>query len=202
MTSAPVDQLADAMDLTGGLVAGVRPDQWGLDTPCSGWSVRDLVNHLVVGHRRFACFVRGEPAPSLDVDHLGEDAVAAYRTTADELLEAFRQEGALDRIVTVPIGPVPGIVALHLRLVEALVHGWDLASATGQPTSFPDDMVEQALAFTADSLTAIPPGRTPFGSPQPAPDEAPTIDRLAALLGRPVDVEAGAGRSVVLPPPA
>jgi uncharacterized protein (TIGR03086 family) len=155
--------------------------------------VRDVVNHLVVGHRRFVSFLRGEPPVSPDVDQLGDDPVAAYRSSAGELLDAFREAGALERIVTVPIGPVPGSVALQLRLVEALVHGWDLATATGQPARFPDDMVERALAFTREHLSAIPPGRTPFGSPRFASDEAPPIDRLAALLGRAVDAEPGSG---------
>src|SRR5436309_2425188 len=123
MTQRPVDQLADALDLTGDLVAGVGADQWADPTPCAGWTVSDLVNHLVCGHRAFAASVRGEPMPAPG-DHLGDDPVAAYDTSAAELAEAFRRPGAVENVVTVPIGPVPGMVALHLRLVEALVHGW------------------------------------------------------------------------------
>jgi uncharacterized protein (TIGR03086 family) len=76
-------------------------------------------------------------------------------------------------------------VALHLRLTELLVHGWDLAHATGQPTTgLPDDLAEQELAFSRVQLERIPPDRSPFAPPQPIDDAAPAIDRLAALLGR------------------
>ena len=83
-----------------------------------------------------------------------------------------------------PFGTVPGAVALHLRLTEVLVHGWDLAQATGQVAAFPQDLAEQELAFTRDALGALPPGRSPFAPPTPAPDTAPALDRLAACLGR------------------
>jgi uncharacterized protein (TIGR03086 family) len=90
----------------------------------------------------------------------------------------------LERSVTVPFGTIPGIVALHLRMTELLVHGWDLARATGQRPAFPDDLAEQELAFTRSKLTDIPPDRSPFGPPQPVADDAAAIDRLAACLGR------------------
>jgi uncharacterized protein (TIGR03086 family) len=90
-----------------------------------------------------------------------------------------------ERMVTVPAGTVPGAVALHLRLTELLVHGWDLARATGQPTTgLPEDLAEQELAFSQVQLGRIPPDRSPFAPPQPADDAAPAVDRLAALLGR------------------
>ena len=80
---------------------------------------------------------------------------------------------------------VPAAVALHLRLTELLVHGWDLAIATGQPTvGLPEDVAEQELAFSRHQLTQLPPGRMPFAPPQPVDQDAPAIDRLAALLGR------------------
>lgn len=100
---------------------------------------------------------------------------------------AFGQPGALERVITVPAGTVPGSVALHLRLTELLVHGWDLARATGQSvTGLPADLAEQELAFSRAQLDRMPRDRRPFASPpQPVTDGAPAVDRLAALLGRP-----------------
>jgi uncharacterized protein (TIGR03086 family) len=110
------------------------------------------------------------------------------------MLAAFRQPGALGRIVTVPFGKVPGIVALNLRVTEALVHGWDLAMATSQPARFPADLAEEALVFCRDKLGDVPPDRRPFAPPQPVADDAPAIDRLAACLGRDVSRWATATR--------
>ncbi len=102
------------------------------------------------------------------------------------LLSAFGQPGALDRIVTIPFGTVPGAVALHVRLTELLVHGWDIAQATSQRTDFPEELAEEELAFSKAALEAVPPGRSPFAAPQPVPEGAPALDRLVAVLGREV----------------
>jgi uncharacterized protein (TIGR03086 family) len=97
---------------------------------------------------------------------------------------AFRAPGVLERPVTVPFGTVPGAVALHLRIVEVLVHGWDLARGTGRTVSFPDDVVEQEIAFSRRALPMIPPERAPFAAPRPVAGDAAPLDRLVALLGR------------------
>jgi uncharacterized protein (TIGR03086 family) len=194
--TAPVDDLAAALAGTEQLVATLGPEDWGLPTPCTSWSVRDVVNHLVGGNLLFTRVLGGEPPPPREelvaasrTDRLGDDAVGAYRDSAASLLEAFRAEGVPDRVVTVPAGTFPGIGALHLRTVEALVHGWDVAQGTGRPLAFPDELVENELAFTRATLSKLPPrpeGQGPFGAPQPVADDAPALDRLAALLGRPV----------------
>jgi uncharacterized protein (TIGR03086 family) len=190
-TSAPLEQLRTALTATGGLVAAVAPGQWTAPTPCSDWTVRDLVDHVVFGNRLFAAVLGGEPMPPMPEvlrrqaeDHLGDDAAAAYDAAADELLTACAAEGALDQLVRVPIGEVPGALALHLRVVEALVHGWDLARATGTRLEVPAELVEGELAFTRARLGDLPPGRTPFGPAQPVADDASPLDRLAAALGR------------------
>lgn len=199
MAATSTDQLAEALDATGGLVAGIRDDQWTDATPCDEWNVRQLLNHLVAGNRLFARSVRGEAAPPdlaswATSDMLGDDAADAYRKAATELVEAFARPGALEQTVAVPIGEIPGMVALNLRIVEALVHGWDLATATGQAAPHHDEaLAEQALAFTEAALSDIPPDRRPFGPPQPVEDGAPALDRLAARLGREVPARGNGG---------
>jgi uncharacterized protein (TIGR03086 family) len=161
--------------------------RWADPTPCPGWTVRDLVAHLVTGNARFAGeFGSGYQPPDGQDLAAGTDLLIAYRDSAAALLDAIGQPGAIDQIVTVPFGTVPGIVALHLRITEVLVHGWDLATATGQLVTFSEDVAEQELAFSRDKLSEIPPGRRPFAPPQPVADDAPAIDRLAACLGRTV----------------
>ena len=192
MSTTDVDRLADALDLTLPLVAATRDEQWSAATPCTEWSVHDLVNHLVAGNLMFAALLGGERLPppgtptSWSGDQLGDQPAAAFRASADAVVAAFAQPGVLEREVTVPFGTVPGVVAFHLRLTEVLVHGWDLARATGQTVTFPDDVVEQELDFTRTALPDVPSTRRPFAAPQDVPDDAPALDRLAALLGRAV----------------
>ena len=195
----PVSHLSAALDTTGQVLDGVGGQQWDGPTPCPDWDVRALASHVVTGNLRFAGALAGQPAeadpPPADPAPAGASLPQAYRESAAALLAAFREPGALERTVTVPFGTVPGMVALHLRVTELLVHGWDLARATGQAVAFPEEAAAAELDFTARMLPQVPPDRSPFGPPQPAAPDAPAIDRLAALLGRRVDGPAPAAGS-------
>jgi uncharacterized protein (TIGR03086 family) len=191
VTDALLHSLATALDGTGRLVDAVTGEQWGLPTPCSDWTVRQLVNHVVGGNRLFTRVLSAEPLPPRDQlgrraaeDQLGADPAAAYAATSAELLAALRAPGVLEGTYTVPAATLPGPAIVHLRTVETLVHGWDLARAIDRPAPFPEDLAEGELAFSRDLLGRIPEGRHPFGPSQPVDDDAPAIDRLAALLGR------------------
>jgi uncharacterized protein (TIGR03086 family) len=185
MTTEPVDQLSAALNATGQVIAGVAGEQWAHPTPCPEWNVRDLVTHLITGNSMFASILHGAPpAAAQHIYRCDNDLLSAYHDSAGLLLTAFRSPGVLERVFTVPFGSVPGIVALHLRITEVLVHGWDLARATGRPATFPEDLADQELTFSRGKLAEIPPDRSPFASPQPVADDAPAIDRLAACLGR------------------
>ena len=191
MTDALLHPLATALDGTGRLVAAVTEEQWALPTPCSDWTVRQLVNHVVGGNRLFTRVLSGEPLPPRDQlgaraaeDQLGTDPAAAYAGSAADLLSALRAPGVLAGTYTVPAATLPGPAIVHLRTVETLVHGWDLARATDRPAPFPEALAEGELAFSRDLLGRIPERRHPFGTSQPVDDDAPAIDRLAALLGR------------------
>jgi uncharacterized protein (TIGR03086 family) len=185
MATDQVEQLSRILDVTGQLIAGVRDEQWARPTPCSEWNVRDLVSHLVTGNRLFTgILTRTQPAGPPDPGNPPASLVRAYQDSAPELAAAFGRPGVLDEVFTVPFGTVPGAVALHLRLTEILVHGWDVARATGQPADFPVDVTEQELAFSRPMVGQIPPDRYPFAPSLPAGAGAPAIDRLAALLGR------------------
>lgn len=183
VTADPIGQLVEALDVTGAVIEGIDGPQWDLPTPCTEWTVRDVVAHLVDGNRRFAALL-GMPTTEEGTPTAPDGLVVAYRGSATALAAAYRQPDALTKIVTVPFGTVPGSVTLQLRLVEALVHGWDLAQATGQQITFPDGIAEAALSFSQAARAQIPPGHTPFGPPQPVAEKAAAIDRLAAYLGR------------------
>jgi uncharacterized protein (TIGR03086 family) len=91
----------------------------------------------------------------------------------------------LDRSQATPVGVATGVERLRWRIVDLLVHGWDLVQATGIAAELPDDLVEQALTFARARLPGQPrAGR--FAGPRPIRDTAPAIDRLAAFTGRPV----------------
>lgn len=187
---APLDDLAASLRAVGDLIADVPRDQWSAPTPCAAWNVRELVDHMVLGHRLFSGILRREAAVepgALDpesADVLGGDPAGAYRAAVADLLGAFRQPGVLEQVWQVPAGAVPGSAAVHLRAVEDLVHGWDLSRATGLELRVPDELVEPEVEFARSKLADVPPDRSPFAAPESVPATAPALDRLAGVLGR------------------
>ncbi len=180
-----------ALDETARLVDTVQPDQLALPTPCSAWDVRALLTHLVGGNIRYAGLSRGEPIqrePARGggprVDLLGDDPAAAYRRSADELKAAWDDPALLDRTFELPIAVLPGRAALTLHLVETIVHGWDVAKATGQQPTFAPDVVRAATQFTQSGASGGRPPGAAFAPSVAVTDDLPEIDRLAAFLGR------------------
>ena len=187
MTLPPlsVEQLTRALSAIGDLIAGIRDDQWSAPTPCTDWTVHDLVNHLVGVNLVFAALLSDQAPPASGADHLGDNPAGAYRDSGVAVQAAFDQPGVLERTYYGPLGAASGAERLHVRIVDLLAHGWDLAQATGQPAELPEDLAEQALAFTQAQLSTMPrTGR--FGPAQTVDDDAPAIDWLVAFLGRPV----------------
>src|SRR5450759_3289390 len=84
MGSTPADQLAQALDTTERLINGIGDDQWTNATPCTDWTVRDLVNHVVFGNWLFAGLLAGNQPPPLDemLRQQSTDRLAADRTGA------------------------------------------------------------------------------------------------------------------------
>ena len=178
---------ARALVATGPIVAGVPAA--GLDdaSVCEGWSVRELLNHVVSGNWWVPELVSGrtiaEVGDRLDGDLLGADYVAAYQGSADAAAAAFQQPGAMERPVAVSYGPVPGSVYCGHRFIDVLVHGWDLARSTGQDTTLDPDLVQACWEVVEPELEGFEASGA-FGSAVTVPDGADLQTRLLAALGR------------------
>jgi uncharacterized protein (TIGR03086 family) len=169
------------------LIDGVSTDQLDAATPCPAWTVRALVGHLIAGNLKYIEIARGTDwsrgAPDVELD---DDPAAMYRRTADTMLEAWGRPGALERETPLPVGRGRAEAALYIHLGETLVHGWDLAMATGQTPVFDDDVVEASLTQFRSWLPPQRPPGSPFSDARPVGEDAPLIDRLAGYLGRDV----------------
>jgi uncharacterized protein (TIGR03083 family) len=155
------------------LIATVGPDDGDRSTPCPEWSVRDLVDHLVLAPQKFARMTRGEDVDwSAPTPH-EDDPVAAFGAHADELRAALEADP----------GAAPGP---DWQCAEIAVHTWDLATALHRPTADLDpDVAERGLAFMRASLNDD--NRAPaFRAEQPAPEDADAYARAAAFAGRKV----------------
>lgn len=179
--------LDQAVASTGEIVAGFRPDQLGDPTPCSEWDVRALLNHLIGVSEAFSHAAEGEPItrPDPRTEYFqGDGYTAAYDAATEDLLAAWRTPGALDATITLPFGDVPGSVAASINFVDLLVHGWDLARATGQDPTFDPDLAEPALEVSRNLVSDEIRSAGAFGPEVAAPAGASEADRLVAFLGR------------------
>ncbi|MCZ7525538.1 MAG: TIGR03086 family metal-binding protein [Acidimicrobiia bacterium] len=178
---------ARALVVTRGTVAGVRPDQWGNDTPCPGWTARDLVNHVVAGNLWVPELAGGrtieEVGDRLDGDVLGDDPLAAYDDSAKQASDAFFVPGAMQAMCAVSYGPVPGSVYAGHRFIDVLIHGWDLARATGQAATLPSDLVEACWAVVEPQREMFA-GSGAFGTGVEVGPDADRQEQLLAVLGR------------------
>jgi uncharacterized protein (TIGR03086 family) len=182
--------LGPATDALARIVRGVRDDQLGDRTPCPAYAVADLLDHvggLALAFQAAATKQRleGEADPSGDGSRL-EDGFRD-RITADlaRLAEVWRDPAAYDGLTMAGPVELPAEVAVLVALNEVIVHGWDLARATGQPYDPGETLVRACLGF-AESFE--PPEEAAdgglFGPAVAVADDAPALDRLAGATGR------------------
>jgi uncharacterized protein (TIGR03086 family) len=181
MTLAKFDRSAAVADQ---VIAAIKSDQLDDPTPCTEWTVRQLLNHLVSGNLVFVAMVEGGPRPDRSQDHLGGDPLGAFRDTLRRLRAGFARDGVLEETFPTPFGPGPGSLLVHMRVNEMLIHSWDLAKATGQSTDLDPELAEECLASFRSGRPIPRGGESPFGPEQPAPETATAADRLAAHMGR------------------
>ena len=176
-----------ALEATRSCVAGIAADQWELPTPCDGWTVHELLNHIVAGNLWAAELGRGrsiaDVGSTLDGDMLGADPVGAYDRSAESAAATFEAPGALDSPCAVSYGPVPGSVYAGHRFIDVLVHGWDLATATGQATDLDPKLVDACWEVLRPQLSMLQASGA-FGVARPGLDDDNSQDSLLAALGR------------------
>ncbi|PZR79685.1 MAG: TIGR03086 family protein [Candidatus Aeolococcus gillhamiae] len=179
-----LDDLRQVIDADRRLVEAILPWRLNDRTPCAGWDVQALLDHLVSVNCVYGALIRGDPPPRHDPRHVPR---TGFGYTGGDLLEAFSAPGALQRGVATPLGELPGSVLAQHVVNELVVHGWDLARTLGQPT----DLVPEVASHVLATLTEWKPifrhlGEACQGDEQPAPHGAAALDRVAAILGRTV----------------
>jgi uncharacterized protein (TIGR03086 family) len=183
MSTEPLALLDRALEQTGAIIARVRPDQASAPTPCTEWTVRQLVNHVVHDVQGFTLQAQGGRFASSDADIIGDDWVTAYDRAAQGLRAAWREPGALERTVKMPFGELPASWQVGQHYTDLAVHAWDVARATGHSPELDAAIVDAALDWGQQSLKPEFRGQA-FGPEVKVPSNAPTYDRLVAFFGR------------------
>ena len=169
------------------LADGVPADRLADPTPCAEWDVCGMLGHLVATVDRVRVIGEGgdpQTTPRV-VEGIADDGwTDALAAAEDKMAAVWADDAVLDELVTVPWGRVPGRAAMWGYIREALVHGWDLAVATGQSPEADPVTAEAALAETKRVMPAEPRGGPiPFAAPvAPRPGAGPT-EQLANWCG-------------------
>jgi uncharacterized protein (TIGR03086 family) len=183
-----LQMLQRAVDEAGRIVDTVTPDQLANATPCSEWTVRDLINHIAGGATMFAISAEQGSVPDADLakiagDNLGDDYKGSFHAAAKRAMDAFEQPGVMEKVVKLPFGEMLAGVALDIAVFDVATHAVDLARATGQQVQ-DAELLDDALAMGKKMIG--PELRQPglFDAAQPAPSGASTADQLLAFAGR------------------
>ena len=170
------------------VIAAVRDDQLTDPTPCAGTSVAAMLDHLVGLTVAFRLGAEKSPmagGPSADPDHLPPDWRTRLPAQLDALVAAWQQPSAWEGLTEVAGARMPAAAMGVVALNEVLVHGWDLAAATGQPYDADTAAAQRCLQFAIELATGAPEVRNGMYGPEvPVPDDAPVMTRLLGQTGR------------------
>lgn len=185
----PILDLGPAASAMAKLIEGVRDDQLRAPTPCPAYSLGDLVDHVgglaiaftMAANKRLGV-ADGRPMPS--AAKLPADWRTRIPRDLEALTEAWRDPQAWTGMTRVGGVDLPGDVAGVVGLNELVIHGWDVATASGQPFDCEPDLLQAVHEFLAASADPKVRENTPFGQVVPVAADAPLLDRVVGLSGR------------------
>jgi uncharacterized protein (TIGR03086 family) len=173
---------------TAAVLRNVTDEQLALPTPCEKLRLKDLVAHVGGLALAFTAAARKEfgeltDTPPVDGVPLDEDWRTSYPARLAELAKAWNEPAAWQGMTRAGGIDFPGEVAGIVALTEVVIHGWDVARATGQPYEC-DPATTAAVLPHVTAIAAEGPVEGLFGPAVPVADDAPPLDRAVALSGR------------------
>ena len=129
-----IDTLDETFRHTQAVIEGVRVEQYGDKTPCTEWTVHDLLEHMIGVVAGLGAAAAGEPRPPF---LLGDDPSNQFALAAASTMAAWRRPGVLDRVIDAGPGPMPGRALASINLLDTATHSWDLQLQPVRPASCP-----------------------------------------------------------------
>jgi uncharacterized protein (TIGR03086 family) len=181
----PNPLVANAATETANAVRGVKADKLGAPTPCRDWDVRTLTNHLLQVICALNAAGSGEALPDewWQRDLMSDDWAARFDDEARRAIAAWADPAAWQGAVSMGSTEMPATLVATMLASDLVIHGWDLARATGQDYRCDAAAAEMTYRFIADTGEQGR-GMGIYAEPVPVPDDAPTLDRALGLSGR------------------
>jgi uncharacterized protein (TIGR03086 family) len=173
-----------ARAVTGAAEGGTRKDH---TTPCADWDLRTLLNHTILWTSYSA--ERRAYGESVAEDLMGKDFTAdpgyaeAYQAQIAKAVAAWSDPEAWTRELGVMGNTTPAGDVAAMLIMEMVLHGWDVARATGQDYQC-DETLARAVLATVEAQGDMFRQYQGFAAVVPVPDDAATFDRVLALSGR------------------
>lgn len=191
-TLAPVwrDVLAESYRALTDAVAGIKDDQWQLATPCSEWTVTQVIQHAAGDQLAYAAALGIGNGPTYDpfspsgtIDGTPADLV---RAAVEETAAAWSTVADDTETVPTPLphGDLPTPVAAVMCALDAAVHAWDIAIATGQPSPLNDKLATHLLTASTGLVEPLRQWGAYAAVVTTDPSETPVVDELLGYLGR------------------
>jgi uncharacterized protein (TIGR03086 family) len=178
--------LRPAADRMAGVATNIERQDFAAASPCPDLSVGDLLDHVLSLSEVFTGVAQGRPATAPPAPpsaaNLPENWRDELRSRLDALVEAWSDPGAWDGTASVAGAELPATVAGMVVLDELVVHGWDIAAATGQAYDVSEAEIEAVAQFV--SSFPAPRNGSLFGPVVEVDDAAPPLDRLLGQTGR------------------
>ena len=180
------EQIPGAVERFTRVVRAIPANRWNDPTPCSEWSVRDVVNHMTGEHRWVPHLLRGETLAQVgdryDGDNLGADPVAAWEAAAQASVQAWEELDSDEVPVHLSFGLVPAGFYASQMMVDLTVHCWDLARGAGLDERLDAGAVATVLSFLEPQRDQL--ASSGFFAAPVVTGSADLQDRLLALSGR------------------
>jgi uncharacterized protein (TIGR03086 family) len=193
MATADIRELdARAVRASVAVASGVRAEHLDRATPCSDWTLGELLAHMTAQHHGFAAAAAGHGADpaAWQVRPLGDDPASTYAAAAERVVAAFSDDRVLAREFTLPElttrQTFPAARAIGFHFIDYVVHAWDVARSLELPLELDPEVLDHALALAReipDGQRRLAPGAA-FRRPVAAPDGAGPLDQVLAWLGR------------------
>jgi uncharacterized protein (TIGR03086 family) len=188
----PMVELGPAATRMADLIEGVPDELLGAPTPCLDYTLGDLVDHVRRLTLAFTAAAKKDTADMTsgrapgDASSLGDDWRTRIPRDLGSLAEAWRDPAAWTGMTMAGGIDLPGELAGIIALDELVVHGWDVARASGQDFDQDRASLEAVFGFVKQFSGAGQEAARDgmFGPEVAVPEDAPLLDRLIGLTGR------------------